>query len=313
MDFDDDKLELIERQLAEKVTERVRKALFKLYATAGVAVISVIGFVSWDIATDIKTEIKDDIMTAINREIEAKRVEITERVTETRIIAKRANEVIQRVERQLDEFEPQAADLDETIQKVKTLNVTSQDLIAAYTRELQPLVANVESLSQRLVELAQQVDQLNLLATTKTLGGGAETQLTPEQRSAVIQSVISDSKQADQRFVQARSKTTVFFQFTGGRREQAEDVSAVLKAEDYIVPGVDREGTAKGKHEVRYFHDDDRETARRLAEDTTRALRNLGYTADVVPDVVVRSLITYQGKLPRRGVLELWLDIPPIR
>lgn len=310
-DLDGDKLELIERQLAERVTERVRSALFRLYATVGVAVISVLGFLSWDIVSDIKFEIKSEITEAIDKEIEAKRAEITERVTETRIIAKRANDVIQRVEKQLDEFEPQAEDLDETIQKVKTLNVTSQDLIAAYSREIQPLVSNVESLSQRLVALAEQVDQLNTLASGSGLGIEAGIQQTPQQRSAAIKTVISDSKEAEQLLVQARNKTTVFFQFAGGLREQAKALSAALKADGYIVPGEDREGGAVARHEVRYFHDDDNATAQRLAEDATRALRTLGYTARNVPDVVVKSLVSYQGKKPRLGVLELWLEIPP--
>jgi uncharacterized phage infection (PIP) family protein YhgE len=310
-DLNGDKLELIERQLAERVTERVRSALFRLYAAVGVAVISVIGFVSWDIVTDIKSEIKSEIKKDIDKEIEDKRAEITERVTETRIIAKRANDVIQRVEKQLDEFEPQAEDLDETIQKVKTLNVTSQDLIAAYSREIQPLVSNVESLSQRLVSLARQVDQLNTLASETEVSTGEEVKQTTQQRSAAIQSVISDSKEAEQRLDQARKKTTVFLQFAGGRREQAEALSAALTADGYIVPGEDREGGASGKHEVRYFNDEDEENAERLAEDTTRAFRALGYTVHNVPDVVVKSLVTYPGKKPRLGVLELWLEIPP--
>jgi uncharacterized phage infection (PIP) family protein YhgE len=310
-DLNGDKLELIERQLADRVTERVRSALFRLYATVGVAVISVIGFVSWDIVTDIKSEIKSEIKKDIDKEIAAKRTEITERVTETRIIAKRANEVIQRVEKQLDEFEPQAEDLDETIQKVKTLNVTSKNLIAEYSREIQPLVSNVESLSQRLVSLAKQVDQLNTLASGSSVSIGEEVIQTTQQRSAAIQSVISDSKEAEQRLDQARKKTTVFLQFAGGRREQAEALSAALIADGYIVPGEDREGGAAGKHEVRYFHDEDEKNAERLAEDTTRAFRTLGYTDRNIPDVVVNSLVTYPGKKPRLGVLELWLEIPP--
>jgi len=67
-------------------------------------VIGVLGFVSWDVVSDIKSEIKKEIAD----EIEAKRTEIDERAIETRLIAKRANAVIQRVEKQLDEFEPQA-------------------------------------------------------------------------------------------------------------------------------------------------------------------------------------------------------------
>jgi hypothetical protein len=65
-DFDDDKLELIERQLAERVTERVRSSLLRLYASVGLAVISVIGFVGWDIVSDIESEIKAEITEAID-------------------------------------------------------------------------------------------------------------------------------------------------------------------------------------------------------------------------------------------------------
>ncbi|EGW54422.1 hypothetical protein [Candidatus Endoriftia persephonae] len=82
-DMDDDRIELLERQLAERVTERVRSALFRLYATVGLAVIGALGFVSWDIVSDIKSEIKSEIADSIDKEIKAKRAEITERVAET--------------------------------------------------------------------------------------------------------------------------------------------------------------------------------------------------------------------------------------
>ncbi len=265
--------------------------------------IGVLGFVSWDIVSDIKSEIKS--------EIEAKRVEVTERVTETRIIAKRANEIIQWVEKQLDEFEPQAKNLNDAIQKIKTLNITSQDLTADYSKEIQSLVSNVDSLSQRFVALAKQFEQLNILASGNGVGIGAETPQSPQQRLAAIQPVISDSEKAEQRLVQARKKTTVFFQFAGGRREQAEALSAALITDGYIVPSEDREGGAAAKHEVRYFHNDAKATAQRLANDTTHALRTSGYTAGNVPDVTVNSFAAYPGKKPRLGVLELWLEIPP--
>ena len=64
-DPDKDRLELLERQLSEKVTERVRTALFKVYASVGMAVIFVIGFVSWDIVGDIKQELKAEFIADI--------------------------------------------------------------------------------------------------------------------------------------------------------------------------------------------------------------------------------------------------------
>ena len=309
---DDDRLELLERQLAERITQRVRPALFRLYATVGVAVISVIGFVSWDIVadikSDIKSEIKSEVTDTIDKEIGAKRTEILERVTETRVMAKRANMVIQRLEKQLDDFQPQAENLDETIERVRALNVTSQDLIAAYSQEVQPLVLNVESLSSQLRALAEQVNQLNTIATAGGLNSDGESAQTFQQRGTAIQSVISDAKEAEERLMQARNKTTVFFQFAG-RREQAEVLSTVLKGKGYVVPGEDRERGSAGKHEVRYFHDEDKAVAQRLAEDTNRALVSLEYP-DRKANVTARSLVSYRGKKPRLGVLELWLEIP---
>lgn len=343
-DLDDDKIELLERQLAERVTERVRPALFKLYATVGTAVIAVLGFVGWDFITDIKVEIKAEIKTEITDEIEeevgTKRHEILERTTETKILAKRANAIIQRVEKQLDEFEPQAENLNETIDKVKTLNVASQDFTAIYSQELVPLVTNVEALSSQLSVLAEQVDELNKIVarademqgsypvaalSAKEVSLAEDGQPAPppppeeveeveevvqqsEQRSMAIQSVISEAKVAEQRLVDARKKPTVFFQFAGGSREQAVALSDSLQQQGYTIPGEDRERYASGKHEVRFFHDDDKAAAMRLAEDTTRALREKGYVD--MPDVTAESFVAYSGKKPRVGVLELWLDIP---
>jgi myosin heavy subunit len=314
-EIEGDRIELIERQIAEKVTERVRSALFRLYATVGAAVVAVLGFVSWDIVSDIKAEIKAEIKSEITDsiadEIASKRAEIGERVTETRYMAKRASDVIQRVEKQLDDFQPQADNLDETIERVKSLNITAQDLIASYSREVQPLISNVDSISIQLRILAEQVSQLNTIAAAGKLVSKEETPQTSEQRATAIKTVISDTKDAEQRLDEARSKATVFFQFAGGRREQAEALSASLKAKGFIVPGEDREGGAAGKHEVRYFHNQDKEAAERLANDTTAALRTLGYPERDALTVVAESFVSYTGKKPRPGVVELWLEIPP--
>ena len=64
---------------------------------------------------------------------------------------------------------------------------------------------------------------------------------------------------------------------------------------------------AAGKHEVRYFHNDTKKAAERLANDTNAALRSLEYP---VLNVVVKSFTSYRGKKPRPNVVELWLEIP---
>lgn len=283
-ELDDDRLELLERQLADRVTERVRPALFRLYASVGVAVIGALGFVSWDLVDDIKSEIKSEISDSV----EAKREEINQQVVEVSFIAKRVNDVIQRVEEQLDEFEPHADDLDQTIEKLNDLAAKSKLLQADFSRELQPLAASVADLSTQLKILAEQVNQVNAAAATR--GNGAEPPQSVQARSATIQSVISGTQQAEQRLVKARGKTTVFFQFGGGTRQQAEAVSSALTVEGYVIPGEDEESNAERRHEVRFFYEDDEAAAKRLAETTTTVLRNIAQPDQEVPAVETRSL-----------------------
>jgi septal ring factor EnvC (AmiA/AmiB activator) len=301
-DINDDRVELLERQLAERVTKRVRSQLFLLYATAGSAVLFVLGIVGWNILSAIKTEIID----GIEKEIKKKQTEIVEQVTETQVLARRAKQVIQRLEKQLDEFEPQAEDLDKTIKKVNALKITAQDLIAA---EVEPLFNNVESLSKQLEVLAEQVNLLNTITIAHDTSSEGEPRQALNERTKAIQGVISDAAETKQSLLKARDKVTVFFQFAGGPRKQTEDISAALKKKGYIVPGEDREVGAIGKHEVRYFHSDDQKAAENLAKHTNTALQSLGYAS---LNVRAESFVSFRGKKPRPGVIELWLEIPRI-
>ena len=310
-EMNDDRFELLERQLTEKVTLRVRSALFRLYAAVGVAVIGVLGFVGWDMVSEIKSDINTSITTSISNDIKTKQNEIAELVTETRFMAKRANQVIQRLEKQLDEFQPQAESLNETIEKVTALNLTARNLLTVYSQDVEPLVSNVDSLSNQLRTLAKQVNQLNAIVADGRPAIEDEPLQTQTQRTAAIQTVISDTEQAKQQFNAARRKTVVFFQFTGGQREQAEELSASLEASGYNVPGEDREYGARGKHEIRYFHREDENAARHLARDTNAALQKLGYVDRRDTIVQEISYEAYAGKKPLPGVVELWLDFPP--
>ena len=296
----------LERQLAERVTKRVRSQLFLLYATAGSAVIFVLGIVGWNMLSEIKTQ----ITAGIEKEIKEKQTEIVEQVTETKVIARRAKQVIQRLEKQLDEFEPQAEDLDKTIKKVNALKITAQDLIAA---EVDPLFSTVESLSKQLEVLAKQVNQLNTIAIASDPDSANKLGQTPNKRTKAIQSVISDTAEAKQSLIKARNKTTVFFQFAGGTRKQAENLSVALKEKGYIVPGEDREDGAVGKHEVRYFHSEDQKAAENLAKHANTALHSLGYLDSNKLKVSAESFVSYRRKKPRPGVVELWIEIPIIR
>lgn len=314
-ELDEDRLELLERRLADRVTERVRSDLFSWYAAIGTAVITVCGILGVNVVLSIRTEIKSEIKQEFEQELQVKRDEVRELISETRLKAKEANDIIERVQQELRAFRPQAEGLNDNIQKVKILDDKIQKLDKISTSldiasQRQPLDSSVKSLQRQLIELAIQVDKLNSIVTVSVQKPGGESAQAAQQRKAAIQSVISATQKAEQSLAKKRERTTVFFQFAGGKREQAEALSEALKKADYIVPGEEREGGAAGKHQVRYFYTQDRVAAESLAQDATRALRNLGYSISQVPNIEAKPFVSYSGKKPSQGTVELWLEIP---
>lgn len=314
--FDHDKLELLERQLADRITERIRPSLFRLYATVGGAVIAVLGFVGWDVVTDIKKDAVSQITRDLDQEVEPKVKEIDRIFIETRVLAEQANEVITAVKKQLELFEPKAAQLKQTFEDINKLNsdissldVDLKNFATIYKQELAPALEKLDTLSDQLQVLAQQVKQLNTIALTEEPAGGDATMSSQSSRTEIIESVIAKTSAAEQKYVEERERSTVFIQFASAPREQARELSEALKRKGYIVPGEDREDGAKNKREVRFFHESDGDKAAQLAKDTTAFLREQGFSERDVPDVEASSLVNFRGKKPREGVLELWLDM----
>lgn len=316
-ELDEDRLELLERRLADRVTERVRQALFKLYAAMGATAISALGLFGWNIFQNLESGIKENIKDNLEKEIQPTRIQINKQLAETEVLAKQANGIVEKVKKQLDAFQPQAENLDNNIKQMKELSVGVQELNTnlrsvqgSTERDLEPTASSVKSLQRQLTELAIQVDKLNTIVTVSVQKPGGESAQAAQQRKAAIQSVISATRKAEQSLAEKRERTTVFFQFAGGKREQAKALSKALKKADYIVPGEDREGGAAGKHQVRYFYPQDKKAAESLAQDATRALRNLGYSISQVPNIEPKDFVSYRGKKPSQGTVELWLEIP---
>jgi hypothetical protein len=105
-------------------------------------------------------------------------------------------------------------------------------------------------------------------------------------------------------------KPTVWFQFAGASRTDAQQVAKGLKNKNYIVPGEDRLATAKSLREVRYFYLADHEMAQHLVDDTEAVLRELHHGSKVTID---RKDYTNYERKPQPGILELWLDLSPKR
>ena len=97
------------------------------------------------------------------------------------------------------------------------------------------------------------------------------------------------------------------FQFAGGSRDQAQQLSKALQDKGYKIPAEQRTGDAAGKHEVRYFYAGQQALAAQLAADATQALQRLGYPSLSVSAVRVAAPTASNTD----GKLELWLEIPP--
>jgi len=101
--------------------------------------------------------------------------------------------------------------------------------------------------------------------------------------------------------------STIYFQFAGGSRDQAQQLSKALQDLGYKIPGEERTSLAAGKHEVRYFYPGQRDAAAQLASDTSEALKKLGYSTPPIG-------VTAAGNVTKNnadGKLELWIEIPP--
>ncbi len=243
--IDSDRLELLERQLADRVTERIRPALFRLYATVGAAVIAVLGFVGWDIVTDIKTEAIYQVTRDLDAEIKPQRDEINRLLVESKTLAKQVDKVISDVERQLEKFEPKAAQLEQTILDIgnleaesKDLDVAWKDFVVIYERDIKPALQNIDTLSSELGELAKQVEELNAIAPSRMPPNPNTPIQSKAQRGESIKSIIQTTSVAQKDYNVVRKRTTVFLQFAGAR-QRARQLSEALKENGYIVPGED--------------------------------------------------------------------------
>ncbi len=102
--------------------------------------------------------------------------------------------------------------------------------------------------------------------------------------------------------------TTVYVQFATATRDAIERFSEALREFGHTIPGEERLDSALGKNEVRYFYDEDRPAAERLAANVMKTASSLGYRLS--SDTQVHNLAGYKGKKPPPGLLELWIDLP---
>jgi hypothetical protein len=317
-----DRIELIERQIAESVTIRVRAELFKLYAAVGLAVATVIALLGLNVVLTIE----DKLVRTIEMNIVEKREKIDQQIVEAEFLADNVKKINKNTESVLqdtkaaliefDVFKEQLSELNtisdklkDTIEQVTSLRTTAQNVSDIYAREVKPIISGVETMSNQFKALTEQIGQINAFIKEAPTAN-ATTIEDAVKRATALESVIDSTNAAEQRIDAARQKTSVFLQFAVGTRTQALELTKLLAKNEFIVPEPDRTEAALNKYEVRYFHIDDQSAAERLAEEANKSLSALGYPEDPKTIIKAKSFVHTTEKKPRLGVIELWLQIP---
>jgi hypothetical protein len=250
----------------------VRPALFRLYAVAGSAVITALGLFGWSIVADIKDRARSRAEQSVQETLHPLITTSTEKIRDS-----------------TTKIDAQLAAMEWLGQRARVLT----DKVDAQQVEI--LAQQVKALSEQAIISEPQTERPSI-------------QQEYPKIAAQAQNVAESTQQARQQVEAISARPTVWFQFAGAPRPQAQDFSRALMKKGYIVPSEDREPGAAGKREVRYFYPEDEPLATRLATDSVDALKELGYNPP--PQVAVKSLVEYGGKKPRRSTLELWLELP---
>lgn len=319
--------ELIERQVAEKVEQKVREQLFRYYRAiwgTATAVLSAfgIGVVVW-----VYQNAEDFATNAVKPQVEhaeATLKEAQEKLNEASIQIIRMGAQLDAVDDFLIRREDTMAVNDQRLRDSQTrITTLSKEVeqkltdllkqISDNTAQLNAIEAraqesarlgNIEDLRNKLDVVAAQVLHLN--EGFQILGGaGGVIPSTSSVDTVALEAIVAPTDQrADP---SAPVADTVFFQFAGVSRDTVQRISGLLAAKGYDMPGEERSPVAQGLHEVRYFFAEDARKAEQLAQDVNRILAAEGYIAEVTAE----NFTSFPGKKPRGGILELWLE--PVR
>ena len=301
-------MELLERRLADRVSDRVERTLKVRYGAVVAAALFVMGLTGYSIVNNLVRELVGGTVTPVTKEAERSIAQMQVQLDLARETKKRLDVLVEQIgtdadaaQRRIESFQVR---LGKTQEEFQTILESLQDQLSAVTvrrRELEAdLAANSQGLAaavgQNRGELAQLAEQVAALAGAAAGGGD------PTRVAADAQALAERVRAAASREVRA----TVFLQYGGGATaELVTGLTAKLREGGYIVPVA--EALPTDAHEVRYFHAPDRDAAAALAKDTMEALKALGGPPVLVE---VRDFTTYPKAKPRAGTVELWLGLP---
>jgi len=296
-------LELLERRLTERIVNGVQPRLFKFYAALGGAVIAVLGFVGFNLYSEIKAAAAQYAQAQTEEPVKAARDAELKVDLEFSLLDKlvaRSQATFDKVDQKLADFQPKAQKLTDIETQIDDISNRFRE--AAGDVDPSQNAALIGQLGEQVASLAKQVDELSSYVKPAAAGAGTGAP-APVAIGHAAQSVATSSSNLTQQISKDAQQKIVFVQFYGIARDKAEQLADQLRTA-YRVPGIEFTPAANsGKFEVRYFYDTEKDAATALAaaaSEAAKSILNDDRAAQLQP------MLNFAGRKPKRGVLELW-------
>lgn len=327
--MDSDQFELLKRRLEEQVKDSVEARLFQYYRNMAGIVVAVLAFVGiaigWPalnsmVVSTVEKQVADKVDAPVSEAAAAAKLAGTASMEAKWLAEKtrddataRQDDLNTKIGRLDGRYDDAVSKVGQAQEQAQALEDSAEDLQGAY-KGLKDLLQSdpvsrkdLEDLKLSVAGIAHQA--ADVAAALAAIGSASPPIVSDaEGAKAGLQEIATQQTdqvtKANDTSVNPRQKTNVFVQFAGGRRSDIQSVSARLRQKQWTVPGEERTPSAAGKKEIRYFFQDDKDAADALTLDLNTIFQSLMPTIQVVPK------LAYVTKLPARGTLEVWVEIP---
>ncbi len=313
-----------EDAVTRKVDERVRQQLTKLsfLGPAGALLLAFLAYYHKDIIDSVVTyggttlrakidaEYKNHLATLSQTQDKLREGET--RIASTRdIFIKEQDLFIERIARTRDEY----AALKAEAEKAKDAAEKTKAETEKKTLELADAKTKVEELLKTLKEVSEASQSTRDRIVTAQSTTIAEVDLRYRELATKIaalqQAVVTDLKKGSltsttieavpvAQTTDTERKPTVYFQFAGFERTEAQAISNAIKKFGWTIPGEERTPAAVKTNEIRY-NVENRAAAQQLEKDAQRSLRELNI------NIALRLRETKEAK---SGFVEIWVYKP---
>lgn len=324
LDLTDAEKKIAILEIREEVKSSVEKDLFKYYRNLGSVVLTVLAAVGitvgWPslkslidttISTSIREKVDEQINPTITQARDAGEKARTASADASTLLASLRNSLgrteheIEKMEGRHGQNEAALDDLEkEIIENKRNIDLQKQSAqpLTLVTTQVTELAEQLKSLAELTTELSRQVEALS-----KNSGSSQQdVEIINQNLSRISQSQQENLQTLKRVADDPRKNRIVYVQFAGGDRSSIESVTDTLSKEGWNIPGEQRLATAAGKHEIRFFYEDDENAAKALASETDAAIVKVGLVGTNKIETR-RFQPTKQSKL---GIIELWLEIP---